>query len=814
MIPLWQLKNRFKKLEDTTSDPNQRGRDFETWLYDFFLHFGLRPREAYNLPHEQIDVAFEYGGRYFLVEAKWVKESIEPKELHYFSAKVGTKFANTVGIFISINGYNNNIDSFLRQELLEKNIILFDKEDILLVLEKNLSLHLLIEEKLRAASFEGNLYVRSGNILDRVIDIIDHRAIGREIVTGELQKLAKKYDEQLYVRRDIEKILTTQLTRSFKISKGKLTRKGRGQESSITGVTGSSGGNIFALVDRAGAGKTNTLCRIAQQLSENHVVIFIPGNIPISQEETLLSHINRQIRQALEGKGIPYSPSTFWDSLKFRSESERIKCFFIIDGINENPNIGALASQLDALSKQFINDDWLRILVSCRDVYWEYFEKYEGLISHVRSLSKDVLYSFEESEFEEALARYLKRFEVSVNLVGDAYNKCKHPLLLRFFCEAHKGRDLGLISDIRLIDLFSLYWTRKVDSIAAHLSLYRKAKQEVNSFIHKIGMAMFALNNRFVPVTLMGKLSYGDYFDPTIHDVKHLNSLYSRILDEDIILEEIRPSQPLSIQGVVLRDDKTYCTFVYEEFMEYVIASAIEIDTRALKDSELLIKIETLFDRRKSFINIFGIMLYLASIIKQKRGLNIWSKLCEKGVEWRRALLDAINKCPEELIDQEFIELLRQFSESILDPFGRIHYDNEDYDEITPEEIIYTLNHRKFEKYSDDIADIVGLFLPVPRKEIQMGAIWLLGKMETEHAIATLLEHLAGNPDLNEELKTSILRLVLKNEDRNLNRTILEWLPHIWDKDVSRFFKHHSTFVRQSLRLSKKEYNYLMEHLS
>ena len=42
--------------------------------------------------------------------------------------------------------------------------------------------------------------------------------------------------------------------------------------------------------------------------------------------------------------------------------------------------------------------------------------------------------------------------------VGDAAEQCRHPLLLRFFCEAYSGQDVGELEDIRLKELFDRYW--------------------------------------------------------------------------------------------------------------------------------------------------------------------------------------------------------------------------------------------------------------------------------------------------------------------------------------------------------------------
>ena len=55
---------------------------------------------------------------------------------------------------------------------------------------------------------------------------------------------------------------------------------------------------------------------------------------------------------------------------------------------------------------------------------------------------------FSTKEHEQALTLYLDHYKITGKPVGDAAEQCRHPLLLRFFCEAYKEQDVGQATDL------------------------------------------------------------------------------------------------------------------------------------------------------------------------------------------------------------------------------------------------------------------------------------------------------------------------------------------------------------------------------
>lgn len=100
-----ELRDRFLEL---IGEPHaqSRGYLFETFLNDLFAFEGLDPRKSFKIIGEQIDGAFNWRNRTYLVEAKWTKEPAAGREFGAFNYKIEGKTADTRGLFVSVQGYS------------------------------------------------------------------------------------------------------------------------------------------------------------------------------------------------------------------------------------------------------------------------------------------------------------------------------------------------------------------------------------------------------------------------------------------------------------------------------------------------------------------------------------------------------------------------------------------------------------------------------------------------------------------------------------------------------------------------------------
>ena len=97
-------------------------------------------------------------GSHFLLEAKWEQSPIGARELRYFKGQIESKLHNTLGLFISINGFTE--DGVMAVQRARPNLILMDGEELSAVLEGLVDLQELLHRKLRYAAQTGSIYRR------------------------------------------------------------------------------------------------------------------------------------------------------------------------------------------------------------------------------------------------------------------------------------------------------------------------------------------------------------------------------------------------------------------------------------------------------------------------------------------------------------------------------------------------------------------------------------------------------------------------------------------------------------------------------
>lgn len=159
---LEDIKNRYMRLV-MSSDTQGRGYELEKVLYDLFELFDLDPKASFRNTGEQIDGAFSLESTEFLFEAKWRDKPISAEDLDSFAAKVKRKLENTLGAFLSINGFTSDgVSAHSSGDLV---VILMDGADLMAVLEGRIDFVSLLMRKKRHAAQTGNIYLRIHEIL-------------------------------------------------------------------------------------------------------------------------------------------------------------------------------------------------------------------------------------------------------------------------------------------------------------------------------------------------------------------------------------------------------------------------------------------------------------------------------------------------------------------------------------------------------------------------------------------------------------------------------------------------------------------------
>lgn len=152
-----------------SEDKRKRGFLLESLLERVFSLYEIPVQKSFkrNEGGEQIDGAFKLDGWYYLVECKWTQNLTDIRQLDSLYGKISRSGKQTLGLFLSINGWSRNVGSLLKQNH-DKSIILMDGYDLrsVLVEHNNLNLRNLLLKKLERLNFEGEPFYSAALLLE------------------------------------------------------------------------------------------------------------------------------------------------------------------------------------------------------------------------------------------------------------------------------------------------------------------------------------------------------------------------------------------------------------------------------------------------------------------------------------------------------------------------------------------------------------------------------------------------------------------------------------------------------------------------
>src|SRR4051812_30671231 len=149
---LRELKNELDRIHRLACQP--RGYALEKFLNGLFAVFNIDAKAPFRIEGEQIDSAFTFEGE-FLLEAKWKGEKTPPADLDSFAAKVGRKWDNTLGLFLSMNGFQDSaVEMHSRRRAV---VVLMDGGDLSAVVDGRISLPDLLRRKRQHAARTGDV---------------------------------------------------------------------------------------------------------------------------------------------------------------------------------------------------------------------------------------------------------------------------------------------------------------------------------------------------------------------------------------------------------------------------------------------------------------------------------------------------------------------------------------------------------------------------------------------------------------------------------------------------------------------------------
>lgn len=143
-----ELNQKFMDIA-ISSDAQKRGHGLEKLLNELFTLFDLDPKASFRITGEQIDGAFTFKDDDYLLEARWVKQPINASDLYSFAGKINGKRKNTLGLFVSMDGFSTECLQTTSSDL--RCLILMDGMDLNAILTDRITLDDLLYRKRRYA---------------------------------------------------------------------------------------------------------------------------------------------------------------------------------------------------------------------------------------------------------------------------------------------------------------------------------------------------------------------------------------------------------------------------------------------------------------------------------------------------------------------------------------------------------------------------------------------------------------------------------------------------------------------------------------
>ncbi len=150
-----ELKTEYYSLF-SSENPQKRGYRLEKIVANLFKNSDIDYHESYrnDTNTQQLDGYFRFEGFDYLVEIKWEKDPINSSKIASLKQKVDTKLTSTRGLFISVNGFRDEvIQDFSNRD---SKILFMDGQELSYILENRISLYEALKVKIIGASKTGN----------------------------------------------------------------------------------------------------------------------------------------------------------------------------------------------------------------------------------------------------------------------------------------------------------------------------------------------------------------------------------------------------------------------------------------------------------------------------------------------------------------------------------------------------------------------------------------------------------------------------------------------------------------------------------
>ncbi len=152
------VRDRFYELHRWQGTPQERGVQLQSLLKDLFAAHEIPYDPPFRTPGQEMDGKFVFASRHFLVEARWRKDEADFQALSHFHSKIKTKLTGTLGLFISMEGFQPDaVQSVL--QLGDRSMLLLSGMELVKIIEEHISLPDALDHMISEASKRGSIVV-------------------------------------------------------------------------------------------------------------------------------------------------------------------------------------------------------------------------------------------------------------------------------------------------------------------------------------------------------------------------------------------------------------------------------------------------------------------------------------------------------------------------------------------------------------------------------------------------------------------------------------------------------------------------------
>ncbi len=155
-----EILNRDYQNLKACDNPQERGYILQSLLDKLFKLSKIKTKKSFtrNNGAEQIDGAFEFQGGHYILECRWRNKLANGREVDGLLGQVGRSGSQTMGLFLSINGWSKNVPSTLQRNP-NKALFLMNGDELEEVLKGLIDLREVLNRKIEALNIESKPFL-------------------------------------------------------------------------------------------------------------------------------------------------------------------------------------------------------------------------------------------------------------------------------------------------------------------------------------------------------------------------------------------------------------------------------------------------------------------------------------------------------------------------------------------------------------------------------------------------------------------------------------------------------------------------------